>query len=537
MNRLILVDQRLHRWQILAANLSDDDQFFVTDPVCYDMLLGMGIHSSQIYNPIDVLLALKPSTSNYILKTYAAIEYSVHDYTSYMRWLLANQYLLYLLLGMFLKYHAKVRSLIAFEPLIIPNSRLNSGVPLPIFYAYRRHFLANLAAKPLSLTISTLRLFNIKHLFLHSGRTLLFRICSLTSRLCSWKYCKDTVLLLGTCIPNSISAHFQEEFKCVILKTPRDFSGFRALRKGICVTDSPTPNELRHWTTLLDHLLLPDPLAKESPGLKVLDDFVARSSDTLSSNLYQQILQFIESIYKKYLSRIPYQNAYFSDHVNLDFFAILKISSENHSQQYSLLKHGKQRSSPFAISALSKFPSIRYWSHPNQPFRSESKSPALDHVFASSIPLILVSYASYKPTGFKFDPSHLLSAISFLRGVHMTSASSTPARKIYLVKKRGSEAYSTHFDLSRASDICTLIRYDEIKDHPTALVLAVGQLGTAHIDLYHAGYQVLYFGTCVEQAPISMKSVHLEISSDSTFSCHESSGPARASSHTAWLSV
>ncbi len=529
------MDQRLSRSQILVGDFTCDDQFFVTDSVCYDLLLCIGIDPIKIHNPIDVLLSVKPSSSKSILDAYTLLESSVHDYLSYMQWMVANQYLIYLLLDLFLEYNNNIDALIVFEPLVNANYRTNCGLPLSIFFAYRRLILARLAAKKPGLYIRKLRYINIHRYLIRVCRDISIRLLSgVFDFFCSDKF-NCTNVLLGTCIPESIISRFQRQSQCLILTTPRDFSGIRSLSNRVCFLDYPNPIELRLWASLLDHLFLGPTSSIFLSSFPTLYELNARFTDPTCLKLCFQILVSCQAIYKSYLSKTPFTHAYLSDHVNLDFYAILSLASTSFSQSFSLLKHGKQRSSPFALSSIASLPSIRYWSEYDK--LSTPQLSRFNYLFPSSTPLIVVSYASYKPHGFKIDPSHVISAVAFLNDLHATPKKSCLPNRFYVVKKAGSEASSTQLDIARSLAFCTMLKYDDIKLHPSALILAVGQLGTAHIDLYESGYRILYFGTCVEQAPINMLSVHINILSDSSFCCNEQTQASLDSVHTGWLSI
>jgi len=318
----------------------------------------------------------------------------------------------------------------------------------------------------------------------------------------------NVTLITGTGIPtNKLDIIKLNYANYLQLKPISEFKLGDLMYKTTFYCDVITAEELHSWRLLVE-TFVPGISSYASNSLP-LDHF---TTYTHNHALLLNINSIVDRLSTCYLTPLRHAaNAYLSDHINLFTFAFLS-ALKRAPNSYKLIAHGGLRRSPICRQLIiNKVLLPNYYSTTSTeslPYYSKSI------VLTNQTPLIVVSYASFKRVGFKIKPVHLSRFNKFISELLHSSSQTSHNWPLYVAKKQNSESFLSNIDLVPLLQYTPIISTKSIPSKfPTAIVIAVGQLGTAHTNLANSGYQIFYFGDDPNQSTIKMSHYKYSFSS------------------------
>jgi len=478
------------------------DLYYVVSPPLIDVLLRLNVKPRDVLTPLSLLPHYESYTD--VFTYYATLEESIVDQKSYINWLLCNQALLIQFLVCILNvyYHDEEFVIITFRPSIHLDQRLNSGLPVSIYYYLREYVCKYLCHLSDNTRLSVHIYFPTKHIIKSIARRIIPFMLSFKPiyNILGINEFKNIPLILGTGVPtNKIDEIKKEHTHFILFKPASEFSFKDLFRNTIYFRDDVTTHELASWIRIIGQKI-PDefPLSRNTHLTKPFisspyPDNITPSINSIIGSLSMYYLSVLRSSYKVYLS----------DHVNLftfSFLSAIKIAPI----AYQLIAHGGDRRSPiFAQLTFNNLLLSDYVTSKISTVRTQAQTKTI--ILKSNTPLVVVSYASFKRIGFKIKPQHLYRVNQLLMQLIKSPSGSLCNWTIYVAKKNNSESILSNIDLVPALHNSAIISTQCIlSQFPSAIIIAVGQIGTAHIQLVKAGHHILYFGDRPDQSPIEM---------------------------------
>ena len=484
-----------------ASSARLGDLYYVVDPPLIDVLLSLNVPPEAILTPLSLLTHYESHIS--LCSYYAKLEETIVDQYSYINWLLCNQALLIQFLDSIVdsEYHNDFFNIITFRPAFYLDERLNSGLPISIYYYLRDHACTLITQGTKYHHFSTRIWFSIKHTSYSIIRHCIPTILAWKSiyKIFGYEVPKNGTLITGTGVPTTKLDHIRlNHTNYLQLKPVSEFRFDDLMYNTIYYCDFISADELRSWKLLVVNLV-PRMLSLASNSLETDLSSTYRHDDALLFNI-NSIIDRLSTCYRTPLRLSA--NAYLSDHINLFTFAFLSALKKD-PNIYQLIAHGGVRRSPICRQLI-----INKVLSPDYQLLTSTESPPSCResiVLTNKIPLIIVSYASFKRVGFKIKPVHLYRFNKFISELLHISSQASHNWPLYVAKKPYSESFLSNIDLVPALQYTPIISTKCIPSKfPTAIVIAVGQLGTAHVQLANSGYQILYFGDDPNQSTIKM---------------------------------
>lgn len=504
-------DTRCCSQSVSKARLGD--LFYVVDSPLIDVLLNFNVPSQSILTPLSSFTqhGLNPSLFGY----YANLEESLKDQNTYINWLLCNQALLikYLICVLETKYSNESYNITTYKPLFYLNRRMNSGLPISIYYYLRdyacTHFVKNTNCFHSTAHFCLPIKYILNSILKHCIPALLS--CSLNYKNLGYQKNRKSTIVTGTGVPQIKLEQIKHEHASVFqLKPASEFRYGDFLQNTIFFRDFISVQELISWRFLVQQLIYVM-FQPESKSPETDTSINLSNNYELSANIHSIILRLSMS-YPSVLHLSS--NVYLSDHINLFTFAFLTACTVE-PVAYQLIAHGGDRRSPICLQLITnKVLSSDYYP---QTCTVLSKASTDSFLLTHKTPLIVVSYSSFKRIGFKNKPEHLCNFNNFILQLKHSSCQNALNWDLYVAKKPRSESLLSNIDLVPALQNIPIISTKCIPSKfPTATIIAVGQLGTAHVQLANAGHRILYFGDDPNQSTITMSHYKYRFHSDGT---------------------
>lgn len=484
------------------------DLFYVVDPPLIDVLLKFNIQAETIITPLT--LFTKPNFGETLCCYYSHLEESIGDLPSYINWLLSNQVVLIKVLFAILQsyFAEKDYTIVTFKPSYYLNRRLNSGMPLTIYYYLRDTAFSFLANTHNTISFKATELFSFQHSLHALFRYIIPRALYFlpTYTLCRFKCIINTSLLIGAGIPvNTIKRFKQSHTRTIYLKPASEISINDLSFNTIYFPDGLSYRESISWKKLADQII--DNVLMPINTLPISHN-ILNIPNELSENHIYPIVEALSKNYLKYL-RLS-SEVYLSDHVNLFTYCFI-CAYKSSPIPYYLIAHGRERRNPICQQLIKDNLLLPNYLSPFLIKSQTTKTSAIKLNYKT--PIILVSYAAFKRIGFKIKPIYLHLFNTFITQIYQSVSVDSNIWPIYTTKKVNSESLLTNLDLLPTLHNIPIIPTQCITtSFPSAVVVAVGQIGTAHVNLFADGHHIIYFGDSLSQTGISFKQYKYTIS-------------------------
>lgn len=494
---------------INRKNQANDIHYYVVEPRLVDQLLQFGVDESLIITPLHLLTLSEDHQT--IFKLYSKLEDGIKDEYSYIAYLLANQILIIdcLIQIMLARYSDVNFQVISFRPSLNFKYRLNSGIPQAAYYSNRDYVL-----KCFSRRLEQMSFYSVKYSF---SSSLLLSSIYFVFRLISYAYSLiknlfdvkvSRPIIFGSGIPAKTHKQLKTANSTTLYILPLSDCNIRQAKRDVrYFLDFPKNVEILHWFSLI----------KDVASI-YLDATPARACQAQSVNEFlrkyhkwtiSEICIHASKAYRRYA--LLSAELFISDHINLYTFGILKAARLSCSS-IRLLPHGGERLSNICLQLIhSSYIPNAYLANPV--YRGSS-THGHEIIIPPRSDFVIVSYAFYKRTGFKARPVYLRHFAKFASDLFYGSSPSTSSR-CFIAKKPNSEALSSNSDLYASFKKFPLTTIQTIAESMSgATIIAIGHIGTAHINLVKSGHTLLYFGNCPEQAPLALHEIGYSVLHD-----------------------